>query len=734
MNQLGSVLILGSGVKQIKFAIGIHNHQPVGNFDFVFEEAYRKAYLPFLEVLARHPRIKIAQHYTGVLFEWLLQRDPNFGVRLRELVSAGQVEMMSGGYYEPILINIPDEDKLGQIDKLNQFIYATTGYRPTGLWLAERIWEPQLPRTLAQTGAKYVVIDDSHFKTAGLEQTELFGYYVTEDNGHVINIFPISEKLRYTMPFQEPEATIDYLRSIATEDGDKLVVFADDGEKFGIWPGTHHHCYEERWLERFFIALEQNLDWIELLHFSEVLAKMLPVGRVYLPTASYREMMEWALPAPAIERYEQFEEQLKNNQLFNSFKEFVRGGFWRNFLAKYPESNNLHKKSLWVSRKVNRLIGDQQYDQKLAQKARDHLWAGQTNCPYWHGVFGGLYLNNLRHAVYKNMIQAEAMVDQLVRTAAELEQGWTELHVTDFDADGREELVAETRVYNLYFAPRAGGTLFEMDYKPKAVNLLDTMTRRKEAYHNKLLAIKDQKAAPDPSGVASIHDLVIAKEPGLEKKLHYDRYRRTSLIDHFFAADTQLDELARCDYREVGDFVAAAYDYETESTAECLIIRMYRTGLVLANGSNHRIRLSKTVSILPSSALIKIAYQLTNLDAVPVALWFGTEFNVALLAGNAPDRYYYFDRQLSDHRHLASSGIVESVRQMGLKDEWQKIDVQFQFDQPAMVWRFPIETISQSEGGFERVYQSSVIVPNWKLKLAASEVWTVEIHQQVFDI
>ncbi|MDZ7264061.1 MAG: DUF1926 domain-containing protein [candidate division KSB1 bacterium] len=721
-------------MKKIKFAIGIHNHQPVGNFDFVFEEAYRKAYLPFLEVLAQHPKIKIAQHYTGVLFEWLLQRDPNFGARLRQLVSVGQVEMMSGGYYEPILINIPDEDKLGQIEKLNRFVYENTGYQPIGLWLAERIWEPHLPRPLSQTGAKYVVIDDSHFKTAGLDQKELFGYYMTEDNGHAINIFPISEKLRYTMPFQEPEATIDYLRSIATEEGDKLVVFADDGEKFGIWPGTYQHCYEDRWLERFFVALEQNLDWIELLHFSEVLAKMPPVGRVYLPTASYREMMEWALPAPTIERYEQFEKELKNKQLFDNFKEFVRGGFWRNFLAKYPESNNLHKKSLWVSRKVNRLIGDARYDQKLAQQARDHLWAGQTNCPYWHGVFGGLYLNNLRHAVYKNMIQAEAIVDQLVHTPAELEQGWTQLQITDFDVDGSNELVAETKVYNLYFAPHVGGTLFEMDYKPKAVNLLDTMTRRKEAYHNKLLAIKDQTATSSSSGVASIHDLVIAKEPGLEKKLHYDRYRRTSLIDHFLAADTQLDQLARCDYQEAGDFVSAAYNYETELTAECLNIRMHRVGLVAANGLYKKISLSKTISIFPNSPLIKIFYQIKNLATVPVALWFGPEFNIALLAGNAPDRYYYFDQDVRNERHLASSGIVKSVRQMGLKDEWQKLDVQFRFDRPTTVWRFPIETISQSEGGFERVYQSSVIVPNWKLKLDASEEWSVEIHQLVLDI
>ena len=721
-------------MKKIKFAIGIHNHQPVGNFDFVFEEAYRKAYLPFLDVLARHPKIKIALHYSGVLFEWLLKHDRNFGARLKKLVGRGQIEMMSGGYYEPILVNIPDDDKLGQIEKLNKFVREHTGYNPVGIWLAERIWEPQLPKPLAQTGAKYVVIDDSHFKTAGLEEKDLYGYYVTEETGYVINIFPISERLRYTMPFQEPEVTIDYLRSIATENGDKLIVFADDGEKFGSWPGTFKHCYEKQWLDKFFSLLEANLEWIEIVHFSEALEKLLPRGRVYLPTASYREMMEWALPARAIERYELFEHRLKDNGLFDNYKVFVRGGFWRNFLAKYQESNNLHKKSLWISQKISQLTGKKQYDQDLIQQARDHSWAGQTNCPYWHGVFGGLYLNNLRHAVYKNMIQAETIIDRVAKSNSAYENGWIDVTVADFDANGRDEIIVETKALNLYFAPHSGGTLFELDYKPGAVNLLDTMMRRKEAYHNKLLSLSKQSANNKKSDVPSIHDLVVAKEPGLEKKLKYDWYRRASLIDHFLGPDTQLDQLANCEYVEEGDFVQSPYNFETELIETWLNIKMLRDGILKSKGQTFKISVSKNIKINQKSSTINITYKLKNLESVPIKLWFAPEFNYALLAGNAPDRYYYFDRELSENRHLASTGIVDAVRSMGLKDEWLKIDIQLTLNKNATVWRFPVETISQSEGGFERVYQSSVVIPNWQIHLDPSAEWMVEINQKIIDI
>jgi len=721
-------------MEKIKFAIGIHNHQPVGNFDFVFEEAYRKAYLPFLDVLEKHPKIKIALHYSGILFEWILNRDRKFGPRLRKLVTSGQVEMMSGGFYEPILVNIPDEDKSGQIEKLNKFVKKHTGYNPTGLWLAERIWEPQLPKPLAQVGAKYVVIDDSHFKTAGLEEKDLFGYYVTEETGYVINIFPISERLRYTMPFQEPEVTIDYLRSIANESGDKLIVFADDGEKFGIWPGTYEHCYGKQWVEKFFSILETNLDWIEIVHFSGALEKLLPIGRVYLPTASYREMMEWALPAKAIERYEQFEHLLKDKGLFHKYKVFVRGGFWRNFLAKYPESNNLHKKSLWVSKKIQDLKGNKKYDQNLVKQAQDHLWAGQTNCPYWHGVFGGLYLNNLRFAVYKNMIQAEGLIDRIVNSNSTYENGWIDITVTDFDADGRDELIVETKTFNLYFAPHSGGTLFEMDYKPGAINLIDTMTRRKEAYHNKLLNLKKQTNKNNGSGVASIHDLVVTKEPGLEKKLNYDRYRRASLIDHFPGPDTQLDQLANCEYVEEGDFVHSHYKYETELTKNWLNIKLLRNGILKSKGQISKIYVFKNIKVDPKSSNINIKYELKNLENSALELWFAPEFNYTLLAGNAPDRYYYFDQKLIQNKHLASTGTVESVRQMGLKDEWLKIDIQLTFSKDTTVWRFPVETISQSEGGFERVYQSSVVIPNWKLDLDPFAEWSIEINQKIVNL
>ena len=260
------------------------------------------------------------------------------------MVESGQLEILTGGFYEPILAVIPKHDRLGQINKLTSTVKDVFGYDAKGMWLAERIWEPTLPTTLHEAGVSFTILDDTHFKYAGLREENLHGYNMTEDLGNNVNLFPISKRLRYAIPFEDPQATVDHLRSWATDEGENIVVFADDGEKFGVWPNTFDHVYTNGWLERFFSAIEDNLDWINLMHFQEALDRFKPLGRIYLPTASYAEMGEWSLFSQASTEFVDFEHYLMDQGVYEDNSVFVRGGFWRNFLAKYREVNDMHKK------------------------------------------------------------------------------------------------------------------------------------------------------------------------------------------------------------------------------------------------------------------------------------------------------------------------------------------------------------------------------------------------------
>ena len=149
------------------------------------------------------------------------------------------------------------------------------------MWIAERVWEQSLAADLSRAGMDYTVLDDFHFKNAGVPQEQLFGYYVTEEDGRTIAVFPGSERLRYLIPFAEPQATIDYLRNIAERHEDAVVLFGDDGEKFGTWPDTKHHVYDNEWLRNFFDTLVQNQSWLQVPTPAAPFHNPAPQGQIY---------------------------------------------------------------------------------------------------------------------------------------------------------------------------------------------------------------------------------------------------------------------------------------------------------------------------------------------------------------------------------------------------------------------------------------------------------------------
>jgi len=650
---------------------------------------------------------------------------------------------MTGGYYEPILPAIPDCDKIGQIQKLSQFIKEEFNADPVGMWLAERVWEPHLPKPIAEAAVKYTIVDDSHFKYSGLTEKELLGYFVTEEQGYILNLFSSSKFLRYSIPFKEPEETIKYFRKIASEDGNHLIVYGDDGEKFGVWPETYKHCYKDRWIERFFGEVEKNRDWIEMIHLKDALDLLPPKGRVYLPTASYHEMNQWSLPPKAFQEYEEFEHVLKNQDLYERFGIFVRGGLWRNFLAKYPEANNMHKKMLRISEKIRNTKSTQKGKIKKANElvlsqAKDELWKGQCNCSYWHGVFGGLYLPHLRSAIYKHLIGAEKVVDELAHptgpTGSLHARKWIDHQILDFDKDGQDELLVNTPILGLYFSLASGGNLFELDYKPKSLNLLDILTRREEGYHKKLWELKQRAQAQESDKVASIHDLVLTKEEGLEKYLVYDWYRRGSLIDHFLGEHAKLEDFSRCQYPEQGDFVNQPYLHKIEKVKDGLTITLYRDGFVWIGDKNVPITVAKKILVRTDSSELDISYLIINNHIQRVSLWFGVEFNFAIFSEDDRKRFYYAeDREIKDKK-LSSVANAGKASDFGLTDQELNLDISFKLDQPCQLWRFPIYTVSLSEEGFEKVHQGSVLFPNWKLSLEPQETWELKIINKITDL
>ena len=685
----------------VNTVFAVHNHQPIGNFENVFEEAYRLSYKPFLDVLERHPGIKFTQHWTGTLLEWLIRKHPELIEKMKALVQRGQLELLTGSYYEAILAVIPERDRIGQIQKLTSTIQTTFDYTPRGMWLAERVWEQHLVGSLARAGVEFVMVDDTHFRHAGLKDRQLLGYYTTEEEGQLIDVMPIDKMLRYTVPFRPLRESLEYLQSVASEDGHRVVINADDGEKFGVWPKTFNSVYEQGWLESFCRMLEDESSWVKTMHLSEVVDTLPPQGRIYLPTASYSEMMKWALNADSFLDLERFERQLKEQHLLEANGMFVRGGYWRNFLAKYPESNHMHKKMLRIARRVQNASDA---GLKIPEQLFDKLWAGQCNDPYWHGVFGGLYLPNLRLPVYRSLLDAESQLDQL--------DGRSTIHVdeTDFDSDGYPEIVIESPTMDFCIAPTFGGSLLELDVKPANVNLLDIVSRREEGYHKRL---REDAHKPLTPGSEPLE----VKETGLERHLHFDWYRHGSLIDHILGDGTSLQSFAACNFPELGDFVNQPYAAEVTNKGDEVVVRLAREGGVWKDGRRHALLIQKELHFARGADGYSVDYRISNREKVPIDLWFGIEFAVGSMAGDAPDRYYDIEGRTLHDRRLRSAGEEGNVRTFRMVDEWLRLQTEISVDRPATLWRYPLETVSLSEGGFERIYQGSILLLHWRLRL-----------------
>jgi len=615
----------------------IHNHQPVGNFDAVIDDACTHAYLPFLEMLAEFPQIRLGLHTSGCLWEWLEAHRPEYGELVSKLLMCGQLELLGGGMYEPILPVLPERDALWQLNHMSSFLERRFGVRPRGMWCPERVWEPHLPELIAKAGLEYTLLDDHHFRSSALLEQVSSEYFTTEHAGSQCALYPISKKLRYTLPFKPVEHTLDYLRELMGGAKETpLVVFGDDGEKFGVWPETYEWVYEKGWLR------------------------------------DYTEMGEWSRVDPHA-------------------GDDDPPGFWRNYMHKYPEANAMYQRMLGVSELLQRARADGIPASALEDAAAD-LGRAQCNCAYWHGIFGGLYLNYLRQAVYYHLLKAE---QALCATAPQLIQGGCE--VADHDGLGWPQVILRSDEITAIADPGRGLCLSRLDYSPTHFCWTNVLSRQLEHYHAKVLAADN---APEDAGKhESIHDRVLLKEKGLAGRLVVDPHQRASFTTYFcdIASPEQLMQVA-----VDGELAPAVLNADYGQAALGLhVIDSGVSGVVNIQG----LQLQKSLSLDGTCIQMDVKLAGGVLDAALPE--FFVEFNLTVLTDQATDRYLL----VAGGRHpIAEPEAWPGAQRLALVDGWQKRVLVLESTPLKRILYYPVYTVSSSEGGFERTYQGSCIM------------------------
>ncbi len=659
----------------LRFCFGLHLHQPVGNFDSVFEDHVDHVYRPLISALLERDIAPIALHLSGPLTDWIESHAGEFLDQIGHHVTAGRIELLAAGYDEPILAVLPRDDRREQVERHREYLRRRFGADVRGLWLTERVWEPSLAEDLARAGIEFVLVDDRHFRVTGFAAAALHSHFTTEFGGHRVHAFPIDERLRYLVPFRSPEELAGYFHALRQQ-GAALAVLADDGEKFGGWPGTRKWVYEDGWIDRFtgMIAALRHQGEIMLSRFDEAVAVTPSGGLAYLPSASYREMEGWSLPPEPARALLRLEEEWGSERLAGVEGGLLRGGHWRHFLVKYPESNRMHKMMMALS-----MLCHERHEPPAARRA---IGRAQCNDAYWHGVFGGLYLPHLRHAVWANLADAEAVLRQGERPTAE---EW------DLDADGNLEVWVRSAAMSAVVAPARGGAVEVLTAFAARQNYADALTRHREAYHGEDIepagTVEMGNAAfPRPEGSAgsepntadhpersegsqppstdaepaqrstpSIHDL----EGDVSDRPPLDVERRAWFVDRILPPDVTLDAFVAGTLGPIHSWSPARLAAEWRVDGNDVVVTLTES------------HFSKELRFAADRVHCRWTWDPDPARyGAPAGSWFSTEISYA--------------------------GEVT-------------------FPDGVEVWRYPIETMSKSESGFERTVQGTAAVLRWPI-------------------
>jgi hypothetical protein len=416
---------------KIKLILGNHAHVPSGACESEFEDAYVNKMLPFVSNLYRFSKVQAVLHYSGVLLYWAERAHPEFFMLIEDMVSRKQAEILSGGFYEPLLPLIPLQDRIGQIELLTTYLRRHFGKRPLGCRIPGMIWEQHLASALAASDMSFTFLSQGQFALSGLSRDALFSSFITEDQGKVITVFPVSSSAEAALADKSFSQVFNELKDLM----EKEKYGFPEGGVISVFPGklacAHHESQDAAW-NRFFEEVSLSENFIETVLPGKILKGRKPYKKTSFPNSSCIE---------------------------NGFSP-------RRFLIDHSEINGIYSKMIFTNVLISQLKGDK----FRKQNAREELMKAQDSCFF----FFFLRRHELRKAAYSSLLRAEMLSRVKEKFVPSLIQH-------DFDLDGVPEYIFQDTVINCYIQLKGAG-VFELDYLPKEWNYLDCgcngLTRR----------------------------------------------------------------------------------------------------------------------------------------------------------------------------------------------------------------------------------------------------------------
>lgn len=682
----GGLLYLRLFMSKVKLIFGTCNAVPSGEIDLQSESAYQTALKPFITTIYNHPEILATLYYTGPLLEWLEKKHPEFHTVLGELISRKNVEILGGGYWEPMLPLIPTPDKVGQIEAMTTYLRKKFGKRSRGGWIPGQIWEMHLASSLHTSGMDYVFLSERIFpKVPGFRPD---APVIAENQGKTILVFPIMDSLTDQFLQVPPDYILDRLKKLKTgKDREVVVTLILDGLALGT-NDLHTICYEEKWLERFFDAVARARDWLECVHPGRYLRNtVLPREKIYIPAPTYDVLMHWLRGSQTKQNSSSstgISNSLSNGAAGKSSQDITKASY-REFLAKYRESGLLYAKMMYVNVLSNQLKGDK-YRKK---NAKEELWRGQEHHAYWHGPNGGICNSRLRHSTYSTLIEAEK---------ATRERGIFKAALTsvDFDMDGNKEYLYSGLIFNAYIHP-VGGVLFELDYLSVSRNYLATFSKYPEDYH--------------------LQETV---------ELGYDSYSRHAFLDHILDPEEKLTDFEQGSYRKFDKLPSKRYrTLELERDPPRVSLACSAT----LNRKEEVLDIYKTFSFRRSSLVVD--YTFSNLSQEKLTFLWGSETNLALTENEEMRSVFLNVADLLPAGEVQERGTDKEVNSWTVLDRERGVVMDFQLSETAGLWRALVFVDYHADGELHRKYQSNFFMPYWLIDLKPKATKCLSITMKI---
>ena len=420
--------------KKLYLILGSHAHVPSGASESEFEYAYENKMRPFVSNLYRYSNIQAVLHYSGVLLYWVERTHPEFFMLIEDMAARKQAEILGGGFYEPMLPLIPLQDRIGQIELLTTYLRKHFGKRPIGCWIPGMAWEQHLAAALAASDMSYTFLSQDQFVQAGLSGGELFYPCISEDQGKLVTIFPVS--LAAAAALAEKSSSQVFIELInGMEEKNELStdrIIAVFPEKAASSP---QEAPDTAW-NRFFEELSLSKNIVETVLPGKILKNLKTYKKASFPNSSSLE---------------------------NNFSP-------RRFLIDTCETNGIYSKMIFTNVLISQLKGDKY----RKQNAREELWKAQDSCLFTPG--GGPLRHELRKAAYSSLLHAESLSREKGKFISSLIQH-------DFDLDGVKEYLFQDARINCYIQLMGAG-IFELDYLPKDWNYLDCGSTASDSMSN----------------------------------------------------------------------------------------------------------------------------------------------------------------------------------------------------------------------------------------------------------